>query len=81
VLSYLTSSYSQQASFGGSKVPTAPRPPVKIMRIASGDSVMKGSEATFADAGLTYGKSFRVGWGVGSQVVLNGSLAAPGENM
>ncbi len=73
--------FPQRASFGGSREPTASRPPIDFTRIRMSDSVMMGSEATYADAGLSMGKSFRVGWGVNSQVVLNGSLAAPAEKM
>jgi len=41
-------------------------------------SVVRNQEGSAADAGLALGRSFRVGWGPGGQLVHLGNLCGPG---
>ncbi|KAH9848377.1 nuclear protein 96-domain-containing protein [Lenzites betulinus] len=63
----------QRASFAHDIEPEPYRPSRKYSRVESAASAFVGHEHSFIDAGLAYGRSFRVGWGPG------GTLAHLGE--
>jgi nuclear pore complex protein Nup98-Nup96 len=50
------------------------RPSRKYARVNIKSSIANGTEAAYTDAGLSMGRSFRVGWGPGGQLVHLGSL-------
>ena len=51
-------------------------PPRKYIRIAAEKSVAASREGTYLDAGLSFGRSFRVGWGPGNKMVHVGNLVS-----
>ncbi|KAK7031341.1 nuclear pore complex protein Nup98-Nup96 [Favolaschia claudopus] len=53
------------------------RPTRKYARVESSESAVVGSEAALVDAGLAFGRSFRVGWGPDGTLMHPGSLCAP----
>ncbi|KAF9525060.1 nuclear protein 96-domain-containing protein [Crepidotus variabilis] len=67
----------ERASFGHDIDPPAFRPSRKYARVDIKSSVANGSEGAYFDAGLALGRSFRVGWGPGGQLVHLGSLCIP----
>ena len=52
-------------------------PSRKYARVEVTSSVAEGSEGAFFDAGLSLGRSFRVGWGPGGHLVHLGSICGP----
>ncbi|KAJ7695132.1 nuclear protein 96-domain-containing protein [Mycena rosella] len=67
----------ERASFAQDIEPPAYRPSRKYARVESSESVVTGNEAALVDAGLAFGRSFRVGWGPGGTLVYSGALCAP----
>ncbi|KAJ7222682.1 nuclear protein 96-domain-containing protein [Mycena rebaudengoi] len=55
----------ERASFAHDIELPAYRPSRKYARVESDESAVKGNEGAFVDAGLAFGRSFRVGWGPG----------------
>src|SRR4051794_29391515 len=53
------------------------RPIRKFARVENTDSVVRGNERSMVDAGLSLGRSFRVGWGPGGIIAHLGSLCSP----
>ncbi|KAJ7074900.1 nuclear protein 96-domain-containing protein [Mycena belliarum] len=53
------------------------RPSRKYARVESSESAVTGNESALVDAGLAFGRSFRVGWGPGGTLVHPGMLCAP----
>lgn len=53
------------------------RPSRKYARVDTSDSSVKGTEGAMVDAGLSLGRSFRVGWGPGGTLVHSGRLCGP----
>lgn len=51
-------------------------PARKFVKIAK-ESLVEGKESLYRDAGLAFGRSFRVGWGPGGMLVHLGELCAP----
>lgn len=49
-------------------------PARKLARTDLAQSVVKGSDGIFVDAGLALGRSFRVGWGPDGTIIHNGGL-------
>ncbi|PBK68785.1 hypothetical protein ARMSODRAFT_957867 [Armillaria solidipes] len=64
----------ERASFAHDIEPPAYRPSRKYAKVASSASVFGGHEDASVDAGLAFGRSFRVGWGPGGTLVHLGSL-------
>ncbi|TFY68005.1 hypothetical protein EVJ58_g1277 [Rhodofomes roseus] len=67
----------QRASFAQDLEPTPYRPTRKYARVESSASAVTGTEGAFVDAGLAFGRSFRVGWGPGGTLVHLGTLCSP----
>ncbi|KAJ6591833.1 nuclear protein 96-domain-containing protein [Mycena vulgaris] len=67
----------ERASFAHDIEPPAYRPSRKYARVESSQSAVIGHEAALVDAGLAFGRSFRVGWGPGGTLVHPGTLCAP----
>ncbi|KAL6300386.1 nuclear protein 96-domain-containing protein [Sparassis latifolia] len=67
----------QRASFAHDVEPTPFRPTRKYSRVDGSSSAVSGSEGLVADAGLAFGRSFRVGWGPGGTLVHLGQLCGP----
>ncbi|KAK0458108.1 nuclear protein 96-domain-containing protein [Desarmillaria tabescens] len=67
----------ERTSFAHNIEPPAYRPSRKYARVESSVSVFGGHEDASVDAGLAFGRSFRVGWGPGGTLVHLGSLTAP----
>ncbi|KAJ6615151.1 nuclear protein 96-domain-containing protein [Mycena sp. CBHHK59/15] len=67
----------ERASFAHDIEPPSYRPSRKYARVESSESAVKGHEAALVDAGLSFGRSFRVGWGPGGTLVHPGTLCAP----
>ncbi|KAJ7132067.1 nuclear protein 96-domain-containing protein [Mycena epipterygia] len=67
----------ERASFAQDIEPPAYRPSRKYARVESSESAFAGNEAALVDAGLAFGRSFRVGWGPGGTLVHPGTLCAP----
>lgn len=55
-------------------------PARKFVRVVK-DSLVKGKEDLYRDAGLAFGRSFRVGWGPGGTLVHLGALCGPRDAM
>lgn len=74
-LSFLKHRRSSDANQEAKNIPTRasfaqPRsqpPPRKYVRVASSASVAAGREGVYIDAGLSLGRSFRIGWGPGDK--------------
>jgi hypothetical protein len=49
----------------------------KYARVEAASSAVNGSESALVDAGLAFGRSFRVGWGPAGSLVLLGKLCGP----
>ena len=56
---------------------TVLRPTRKYARIEITSSVANGNEGSYVDAGLAFGRSFRVGWGPGGKLVHPGAICGP----
>ncbi|KAI0918514.1 hypothetical protein AcV5_002488 [Taiwanofungus camphoratus] len=67
----------QRMSFGHDIEPTPYRPSRKYARVECSASAVTGNEGAFFDAGLAFGRSFRVGWGPGGILVHLGVLCGP----
>ncbi|KAF9055178.1 hypothetical protein BDZ89DRAFT_1055784 [Hymenopellis radicata] len=52
-------------------------PSRKYARVSTTSSVFKGHDEVSVDAGLSFGRSFRVGWGPGGIIAHLGALTAP----
>ncbi|KAJ7636026.1 nuclear protein 96-domain-containing protein [Mycena polygramma] len=70
----------ERASFAHDIEP-AYRPSRKYARVESSESAVTGNEAALVDAGLAFGRSFRVGWGPDGTLVHLGSLCAPSTSI
>ncbi|KAJ3827583.1 nuclear protein 96-domain-containing protein [Lentinula raphanica] len=62
-------SWDKRPSFANDVQPTLSRPSHKYTRVDSTMSITNGAEGARADAGLSMGRSFRVGWGPGGVLV------------
>ncbi|KAJ3813268.1 nuclear protein 96-domain-containing protein [Lentinula aff. lateritia] len=62
-------SWDTRPSFAKDVQPALTRPTRKYTRVDSTMSVAVGAEDALADAGLSFGRSFRVGWGPGGVLV------------
>lgn len=86
---YLVSAYKslsqfydfQRASFAHDIEPPTYRPSRKYARVEISASAVAGCEDGLVDAGLAFGRSFRVGWGPGGTLVHLGRLCAPSSLM
>jgi nuclear pore complex protein Nup98-Nup96 len=67
----------QRASFAQDIGPPVFRPSRKYARVGITSSIANGYEGAHVDAGLAMGRSFRVGWGPGGQLVHLGSICGP----
>ncbi|KAI0090382.1 nuclear protein 96-domain-containing protein [Irpex rosettiformis] len=67
----------QRMSFGHDIEPAPFRPSRKYARVERSASVVAGHEGAIIDSGLSFGRSFRVGWGPGGTLAHLGSLSAP----
>ncbi|KAF8155941.1 nuclear protein 96-domain-containing protein [Crassisporium funariophilum] len=67
----------ERASFAHDVDPPIFRPSRKYARVAATSSIANGHEGAYFDAGLSMGRSFRVGWGPGGQLVHLGSICSP----
>ncbi|KAF5379022.1 hypothetical protein D9615_006077 [Tricholomella constricta] len=67
----------ERASFAHDIEPPVYRPSRKYARVESSKSAVEGSEGAVFDAGLAFGRSFRVGWGPGGILVHLGTLCGP----
>ena len=76
-LGWLLTSVWQRASFAHDLEPAPYRPTRKYARVESSASSVTGTEGAFVDAGLAFGRSFRVGWGPGGTLVHLGALCSP----
>jgi len=67
----------QRASFAHDIEPVAFRPSRKYARVEGSASIVNGVEDAMVDAGLAFGRSFRVGWGPSGSLVHLGHLCGP----
>ncbi len=67
----------QRASFAHDVEPVTFRPSRKYARVESSASIVNGVEEALVDAGLAFGRSFRVGWGPSGTLVHLGQLCSP----
>lgn len=67
----------QRASFAHDIEPVPYRPSRKYARVDQSDSAVNGNDGAVVDAGLAFGRSFRVGWGPGGTLVHLGALCSP----
>ncbi|THV04722.1 hypothetical protein K435DRAFT_746502 [Dendrothele bispora CBS 962.96] len=67
----------ERASFAYDIEPPSHRPSRKYARVESSASVVKETEDALTDAGLAFGRSFRVGWGPGGMMAHTGALTSP----
>lgn len=67
----------QRASFAHDIGPITFRPSRKYARVESSASIVNGVEDALVDAGLAFGRSFRVGWGPSGTLVHLGQLCSP----
>ena len=67
----------QRTSFAHDIEPVAFRPSCKYARVESSASIVNGAEDAMVDAGLSFGRSFRVGWGPSGNLVHLGQLCGP----
>jgi nuclear pore complex protein Nup98-Nup96 len=73
----LSSPRCQRASFAHDIEPVAFCPSRKYARVESSASIVNGVEDAMVDAGLAFGRSFRVGWGPSGSLVHLGHLCGP----
>ena len=71
----------QRASFAHDIEPSPYRPWRKYARVESSALTITGCEGALIDAGLSMGRSFRVGWGPGGTLVHLGKLCSPFTSM
>ncbi|KAG1753592.1 nuclear protein 96-domain-containing protein [Suillus paluster] len=71
----------ERASFAHDIEPPAYRPSRKYARVETSASAVAGYEDGLVDAGLAFGRSFRVGWGPGGTLVHLGRLCAPSSQI
>ncbi|KAG1786824.1 nuclear protein 96-domain-containing protein [Suillus plorans] len=71
----------ERASFAHDIEPPAYRPSRKYARVEISASAVAGCEDGLVDAGLAFGRSFRVGWGPGGTLVHLGRLSAPSSQI
>jgi nuclear pore complex protein Nup98-Nup96 len=67
----------QRTSFGHDIEPPLYRPSRKYARVQGSESTFVDNENAVFDAGLAFGRSFRVGWGPGGTLVHLGALCGP----
>ncbi|KAG6844478.1 hypothetical protein H0H87_006614 [Tephrocybe sp. NHM501043] len=67
----------ERPSFAHDIEPAVYRPSRKYARVETSESAVQGNEGSYFDAGLAFGRSFRVGWGPGGTLVHLGSLCSP----
>lgn len=67
----------ERASFAHDIESAAFRPSRKYARVESSASIVNGVEDAMVDAGLAFGRSFRVGWGPSGNLVHLGQLCGP----
>ena len=67
----------QRASFAHDIEPAILRPSRKYARVEITSSVALDKENAYVDAGLAFGRSFRVGWGPGGTLVYPGHICGP----
>lgn len=67
----------QRASFAHDVEPVTFRPSRKYARVECSASIVNGVEDAVVDAGLAFGRSFRVGWGPSGTLVHLGQLCSP----
>ncbi|KAK7033646.1 hypothetical protein VNI00_012646 [Paramarasmius palmivorus] len=69
----------ERKSFAHDAAPPVHRPSRKYTRVAvaSSSSIANDAENGLIDAGLAFGRSFRVGWGPGGTLVHLGTLCSP----
>ncbi|KAF8652360.1 hypothetical protein AX16_004390 [Volvariella volvacea WC 439] len=67
----------ERASFAHDIEPPQYRPSRKYARVEATLSAVNGHEGALVDAGLSLGRSFRVGWGPGGKFVHLGGLCDP----
>ncbi|KAJ7050563.1 nuclear protein 96-domain-containing protein, partial [Mycena amicta] len=72
---------AQRASFAQAIDPPVYRPTRKYARVESSESAVVGGEAAVLDAGLAFGRSFRVGWGPQGTLVHLGTICAPNASI
>lgn len=70
-------SFSKRASFGQGVEPRMFKPTRKYARVGITSSIANDNEGAYVDAGLAMGRSFRVGWGPGGQLVHLGAICSP----
>ncbi|KAF8069104.1 nuclear protein 96-domain-containing protein [Lyophyllum atratum] len=70
----------ERASFAHDIEPPVYRPSRKYARVETSESAVKGNEGAVFDAGLAFGRSFRVGWGPGGTLVHLGALCNPSSS-
>ncbi|KAG1869988.1 nuclear protein 96-domain-containing protein [Suillus subluteus] len=71
----------ERASFAHDIEPPAYRPSRKYARVEISASAVAGCEDSLVDAGLAFGRSFRVGWGLGGTLIHLGRLCAPSSQI
>ncbi|KAG6334962.1 hypothetical protein ID866_4118 [Astraeus odoratus] len=67
----------ERASFAHDVDPPIYRPSRKYARVEISASAVAGNENALVDAGLTLGRSFRIGWGPGGTLAHLGQLCGP----
>ncbi|THH28963.1 hypothetical protein EUX98_g5225 [Antrodiella citrinella] len=70
----------QRRSFAHDMEPLPYRPSRKYARVGNAASAVSGNENALIDAGLTMGRSFRVGWGPGGTLAHLGHLCGPADS-
>ncbi|KAF7294383.1 SNF2 family helicase [Mycena kentingensis (nom. inval.)] len=72
---------AQRVSFAQDIDPPVFRPTRKYARVESSGSAVVGGESALVDAGLAFGRSFRVGWGPQGVLVHPGAICAPSASV
>ncbi|CAA7267293.1 unnamed protein product [Cyclocybe aegerita] len=67
----------ERASFAHDIDPPIFHPSRKYARVEITSSIANGNEGSYFDAGLALGRSFRVSWGPGGQLLHFGSICSP----
>ncbi|KAK2461179.1 hypothetical protein APHAL10511_006706 [Amanita phalloides] len=67
----------ERASFAHDIDPAPYKPFQKYARVEGSSSIATRHEGAFFDAGLAFGRSFRVGWGPGGSLVHVGTICGP----
>ncbi|KAF8814679.1 hypothetical protein BYT27DRAFT_7081395 [Phlegmacium glaucopus] len=67
----------ERPSFAHNVDPPIFRPSRKYARVEIKSSIVNGNEGVYFDAGLSMGRSFRVGWGPGGRLIHSGSICSP----